>query len=333
MGILRDFIEKAQKNKKKIILAEGTEPRILKATEMILKDNISDIVLLGSAEEIKKKASEIGTNVDNAEIVDPLKSLLFDDYAKQYYEMRKKKGVDLEKAKKMIGNPLYFGCMMVQNGYGDGMVAGAVNNTADLWRPAFQIIKTAPGISIASSTFIMIVPNCNYGSNGVFLFADCSVNPDPTAEELATIAISTVSTAKVLLGLDPKVAMLSFSTKGSAQHELVDKVVDATKRVQSIAPDILIDGELQADAAIIPSVASLKAPGSKVAGNANVLIFPDLQSGNISYKLVQRLANAQAIGPVSQGLNKPINDLSRGCSAKDIYNTVAITAVQAGMKY
>ncbi|MDI6601412.1 MAG: phosphate acetyltransferase [Thermoanaerobacteraceae bacterium] len=329
MEILKGIIEKAKKNRKKIILAEGPEPRTLKAAEMIIKDGVSDIVLLGNPDDIKNKAAELNVNIEGAEIIDPLNSPFFEDYVKKYYEMRKSKGIDIDKAKETIKNPLYFGCMMVQNGDGDGMVAGAINTTADLLRPAFQIIKTAPNISIVSSAFVMIVPDCNYGSEGVFLFADCAINPNPTSEELASIAVASATTAKVLLGLEPKVAMLSFSTKGSAQHELVDKVANATKLAKEIAPDILIDGELQADAAIIPSVASLKAPGSSVAGSANVLIFPDLQSGNIGYKLVQRLAKAQAIGPISQGLNKPVNDLSRGCSAEDIYNVVAITAVQA----
>jgi len=329
MEVMKNIIENAHKCKKKIVLAEGTEPRTLKAAEMILNDDIVDIVLLGQEKEIKHQAENLKVNINKAEIIDPVNSPKFDDYAEKFYEMRKKKGIDLEKAKATIKNPLYYGCMMVQAGDGDGMVAGAVNTTADILRPAFQIIKTAPGMSIVSSAFIMVVPNCSYGSNGVFLFADCAVNPSPTADELASIAVSSASTANTLLGIDPKVAMLSYSTKGSAKGELVDKVTEALNKAKEMSPDLLIDGELQADASMVPSVAAQKAPGSKVAGNANVLIFPDLQAGNIGYKLVQRLANAQAIGPVSQGLNKPINDLSRGCSPEDIYNVIAITAVQA----
>jgi phosphate acetyltransferase len=329
MEILKGIIEKAKSDRRKIVLAEGTEPRTVKAAEMIIKDGIAEIILLGNKDEIKSKAKELNADIEGAEIIDPISSPLFESYAKRYYELRKNKGVDLNKAYEIIKNPLYFGCMMVQNDDADGMVAGAINTTADLLRAAFQIIKTAPNISIVSSAFIMIVPDCGYGSDGVFLFADCAINPNPNAEELASIAVASAKTASTLLGIEPRVAMLSFSTKGSAQHELVDKVVNATRIAKEMAPEILIDGELQADAAMVPSVASLKSPGSKVAGSANVLIFPDLQSGNIGYKLVQRLAKAQAIGPISQGLNKPINDLSRGCSAEDIYNVVAITAVQA----
>jgi phosphate acetyltransferase len=254
---------------------------------------------------------------------------MFDRYANDFYELRKSKGITLEKARETIKDNIYFGCMMVKEGYADGLVSGAIHATADLLRPAFQIIKTAPGAKIVSSFFIMEVPNCEYGENGVFLFADCAVNPSPNAEELASIAVQSANTAKNLLGFEPKVAMLSFSTKGSASHELVDKVRKATEIAKDLMPDVAIDGELQLDAALVKEVAELKAPGSKVAGYANVLIFPDLQAGNIGYKLVQRLAKANAIGPITQGMGAPVNDLSRGCSYRDIVDVIATTAVQA----
>jgi phosphate acetyltransferase len=251
------------------------------------------------------------------------------EYANGFYELRKNKGVTIEQAEKTVKDPMYFGTMMVKLGHADGLVSGAVHTTGDLLRPGLQVIKTAQGISTVSSFFIMLVPDSTYGSNGMFLFSDCAVNPNPTAEQLAAIAISTAETAKNLCSMEPKVAMLSFSTKGSADHELVEKVRKATDIAKQLRPDLQIDGELQLDAAIVQKVAEQKAPGSSVAGQANVLIFPDLQSGNIGYKLVQRLAKAEAIGPVCQGFAKPINDLSRGCNVEDIVNVVAVTAVQA----
>ncbi|MEW9081273.1 phosphate acetyltransferase [Caldanaerobacter subterraneus] len=327
MSVMDNIIQKAKVNKKKIVLPEGTEPRTLKAAEIVLKEGIADLVLLGKEEEIREKAK--GLDISKAEIVDPEKSPNLERYAKEYYELRKNKGMTEEEAERLMRDPMYYGCMMVKLGDVDGMVSGAIHATADVFRPAFQIIKTAPNVKVVSSAFIMEVPECKYGSDGVFIFADCAINPNPTAEELAAIAIASAHTAKVLAGIEPKVAMLSFSTKGSASHELVDKVKRATEIAKELAPDLLIDGELQVDAAIVKEVGELKAPGSPVAGQANVLIFPDLQAGNIGYKLVQRLAKANAIGPISQGLAKPVNDLSRGCSVEDIVNVIAITSVQA----
>lgn len=327
MSVMDNIIQKAKVNKKKIVLPEGTEPRTLKAAEIVLKEGIADLVLLGKEEEIREKAK--GLDISKAEIVDPEKSPNLERYAKEYYELRKNKGMTEEEAERLMRDPMYYGCMMVKLGDVDGMVSGAIHATADVFRPAFQIIKTAPNVKVVSSAFIMEVPECKYGSDGVFIFADCAINPNPTAEELAAIAIASAHTAKVLAGIEPKVAMLSFSTKGSANHELVDKVKRATEIAKELAPDLLIDGELQVDAAIVKEVGELKAPGSPVAGQANVLIFPDLQAGNIGYKLVQRLAKANAIGPISQGLAKPVNDLSRGCSVEDIVNVIAITSVQA----
>lgn len=329
MKLMEEIWAKAKANKKKIVLPEGEEERNIEACSKIIKNAIADVVLVGNAEKIKEMANKLGVSVEGAEIVDPENSDKTADYAKALYELRKHKGVTLEKAEKIIKDPLYFGTMMVQKNDVDGMVSGAIHTTGDLLRPGLQIVKTAPGASVVSSSFIMMVPDSKFGNEGLLLFADCAVNPNPTSEDLASIAISTAETAKNLCGLDPKVALLSFSTQGSASHELVDKVVNATKLAKEKRPDLKIDGELQLDAAIVKSVADLKAPNSEVAGKANVLVFPDLQAGNIGYKLVQRFAKAEAIGPVCQGFAKPINDLSRGCSADDIVNVVAVTAVQA----
>lgn len=319
----------AQKDKKRIVLAEGEEERTLQACEKILKSSLADIILIGDEKIIREKATAMNLNIDGAVIENPEISSKLGEYANGFYELRKKKGMTLEKADKIVRDPLYFGTMMVKSNDADGMVSGAIHTTGDLLRPGLQIVKTAPGVSVVSSFFIMMVPGCEYGDEGMLLFSDCAVNPNPSAEQLASIAISTAETAKNLCKMDPKVAMLSFSTMGSAEGELVEKVRNATELVKELRPDISIDGELQLDAAIVKKVANLKAPNSPVAGKANVLIFPDLQAGNIGYKLVQRFANAEAIGPICQGFAKPINDLSRGCSYEDIINVVALTAVQA----
>ncbi|MBI6875037.1 phosphate acetyltransferase [Clostridium aciditolerans] len=327
--LMKQVWAKAQADKKRIVLPEGEEERNLQACGKIMQEGLANVILVGSEKVIRDKAVSLGVSLDGVEIHDPETSDKTQEYANGFYELRKNKGMTLEKVDKIVRDPLYYGTMMVKLGHADGLVSGAIHTTGDLLRPGLQIIKTAPGISVVSSTFIMEVPNCQYGENGMLLFADCAVNPCPTAEELASIAISTAETAKTLCGMEPRVAMLSFSTMGSAQHELVDKVRRATELAKEMRPDLDIDGELQLDAAIVKKVADLKAPNSKVAGKANVLVFPDLQAGNIGYKLVQRFAGADAIGPVCQGFAKPINDLSRGCSADDIVNVVAITAIQA----
>lgn len=319
----------AQQEMKTIVLPEGEEERNLKASEIIHKNKIAKVILVGSQDKIKENAKNFGVNIEGIEIVDPEVSPKTAEYAKAFYELRKNKGVTEEKALQTVKDPVYYGTMMVKLEDAHGLVSGAVHSTGDLLRPGLQIIKTAPGIKVVSSFFVMELENSSYGDNGTLLFGDCAVNPNPTSEELASIAISTAENAKTLCGIDPKVAMLSFSTMGSAKHENVNKVVEATRMAKEARPDLAIDGELQLDAAIVDKVASLKAPNSTVAGNSNVLIFPGLQAGNIGYKLVQRFAGAEAIGPVCQGFAKPINDLSRGCSVDDIVNVVAITAVQA----
>lgn len=329
MSVLDSIKEKAKADVKHILLPEGSEERTVQAARIITDEKIAKVTLLGDEEEIKKVAEKFNVCLCGIDIINPLTDPDFEHYANGFYELRKAKGMTPEKARETIKNTLFYACMMIKEGKADGMVSGAINTTGNTLRPGLQIIKTAKGINTISSCFIMEIPNKEYGDNGLMLFGDCAININPNPDELASIAIATANTAKTLLGMDPKVAMLSFSTKGSAKHENVDKVTAALAKVKELAPDLDVDGELQADAAMVPKVAALKAPGSKVAGHANVLIFPDLQAGNIGYKLVQRLAGAEAVGPVSQGFAKPINDLSRGCSIADIVSVVAITAVQA----
>ncbi|MFW6305939.1 MAG: phosphate acetyltransferase [Bacillota bacterium] len=329
MDLLTKFKEKASKNRKKIVLPEGSDPRVIKAAALILEQEIADIYILGEVEEIKSIAGKENVSIGSAVLINPGKSDLIEEFTDVFYELRKHKGISKEEASSIVVDPLYFGTLLVHTDRAAGMVAGSINSTGDVLRPAFQIVKTKPGVSVVSGAFIIQVPDCEYGDNGTFVFADCAVNPDPTADQLAEIAITTAETTKNVLGLDPHVAMLSFSTKGSAKHELVDKVVKATEIAQDIAPDIEIDGELQADAALVEAIANSKCPSSNVAGKANVLVFPDLQSGNIGYKLTQRLAKAVAVGPILQGMAKPVNDLSRGCFVEDIVDIVAITSVQA----
>lgn len=329
MDFVSQMKELAKSDLKKIVLPEGNEERNLKAAEILHNEKIADVILVGSRNEIEENAKKFGVNIEGITIEDPQTSERSKAYANELYELRKKKGVTQTMAENIILDPMYYATMMVKNDDAHGMVSGAVHTTGDLLRPGLQIIKTAPGISVVSSFFIMILKDKTFGEDGQMLFADCAVNPNPNADELAAIAIATAESAKKLMKFEPKVAMLSFSSYGSAKHELVSKVQEATKKAQELRPDLSIDGELQLDAAIVESVGKKKAAASPVAGKANVLVFPDLQAGNIGYKLVERIAGADAIGPICQGFAKPINDLSRGCSVEDIVNVVAITAVQA----
>ena len=322
---------KAIKANKCIVLAEGTEERTLKAADIILNDGIARIILLGNEGEIKNLATQWGLkNIDRATIIDPVSHAKKEYYAQMLCEIRKKKGMTMDEAMRLVEDPLYLATLLIKDGVADGEVAGARNATGDVLRPAFQVVKTLPGVSVVSGAFIMVLKDKTYGEDGVMVFADCAATPCPTAAELGQIAVVSARTAKAIAGFDdPRVAILSFSTKGSAKHELVDKVIEATNVAHSLDPSVHLDGELQADAAIVPKVGASKAPNSDIAGHANVLVFPDLQSGNICYKLVQRLAGAEAIGPIMQGMAAPINDLSRGCSVEDVVNVVAITATQA----
>lgn len=330
MELLKKIIEKAKANKQHIVLPEGTEERTLQAADQLLSDEVVAITLIGNLTKIQQLAAKLNLkNISKANIIDPLAYDKKETYTKLLAELRKSKGMTLEEANKLCEDPLYIACLMIKNGDADGEVAGAQNFTGDVLRPALQIIKTKPGINVVSGAFLMFTETKEYGDDGLMFFADCAVTPDPTAEQLGQIAVSTGQTAKIFTGKEPRVAILSFSTKGSAKHPLVDKVIEATKVANTLAPEMDIDGELQADAAIVASVAKSKAPNSKVAGKANVLVFPSLETGNIAYKLVQRLGNAEAIGPILQGMAAPVNDLSRGCSVEDIYNLVAITANQA----
>lgn len=334
MDLMQDIIERAKANKQRIVLPEGTEERTLKAADQLLADGVADIILIGNPLEIKGLASQFSLkNIEKAVIVDPKNYEKKTVYADLLFQLRQKKGMTPEQAAVLAEDPLYLGCLMIKAGDADGEIAGAQNTTGDVLRPALQIIKTAPGMSVVSGAFLMFVQDKSYGKEGVLVFADCAVMPDPNASELAQIAVATAQTAKDIVGVEPRVAMLSFSTKGSASHEMVDKVVEATRIAREMAPQFNIDGELQADAALVESVGLKKAPGSEVAGKANVLVFPSLEVGNIAYKLVQRLGNAEAVGPILQGMGAPVNDLSRGCSVSDIYNMVAIASNQAiGLK-
>ncbi len=330
MNLLEEIKKNAKTLNKRIVLPEGYEERTIKAASEIMQEGIAKIILIGNLGEIKSKANELGiSNIEDATIVDPISHEKKEEYANLMVEIRKSKGLTKEEALKLIENPLYLATLMIKAGDADGEVAGADNATGDVLRPAFQYVKTLPGISVVSGAFIMILPNGEYGDNGMLVFADCAVHPDPDAKQLAEIAVSTAQTTKSITGMNPKVALLSFSTKGSASHPMVDKVVEATKIAQETAPEFQFDGDLQADAAIVEAIGAKKAPDSKIAGKANVLVFPDLQSGNIAYKLVQRMAKAEAVGPILQGMAAPINDLSRGCSVSDIVNLIAITANQS----
>jgi phosphate acetyltransferase len=328
VGFIENIKKRAIEAKKCIVLPESYERRTVEATHKILEEGLAKVVLIGKEEEIKKVAD--GLNIDNAIFVDPNSFEKMDEYIDTLVELRKKKGMTKEQAEKLLKeDSLYLGVMMVKQGFADGMVAGAINATANVLRPSLQILKTAPGTKLVSAFFVMVVPDCEYGANGTFVFSDAGLVQNPNAEELAAIAGSSAKSFELLVGEEPIVGMLSHSSKGSASHPDVDKVVEATKLAKEQNPNVKIDGEFQLDAAIVPSVGSAKAPNSEIAGKANVLIFPDLDSGNIGYKLTQRLAKAEAYGPVTQGIAKPVNDLSRGCSAEDIVGVVAITAVQA----
>lgn len=324
----------AREHNKRIVLPEGYEERTIQAADIAIKEELAQIILIGDPSEIKSHAAKLGLkNISKASIINPLSHEKKDHYIDMMVEIRKNKGLTREEASKLIEDPLYLGVLMIKNGDADGEVSGADHSTGDVLRPAFHYVKTAPGISVVSGAFIMILRDKNFGENGVIIFADGAVHPNPNEKELAEIAIATANTAKAIGGFEPRIAMLSFSTKGSAKHELVDKMVNATRIAKEMAPSLNIDGELQVDAAIIEAISKSKAPGSSIAGKANILIFPDLNSGNIAYKLVQRLAHAEAIGPVLQGMAAPINDLSRGCSVSDIVSMIAITSNQsAGLK-
>ena len=330
MELLDQLKEKARTLQNRIVLAEGSELRTLQATEIILREKLARIILLGDIQKIKEIASNEGIDISEAEIIDPKTDSKRDQYAELMVEIRKSKGLTMQEALESLNNPLVFGPMMIKAGDADGEIAGAINSTGDVLRPALQYVKTMPGVSVVSGVFFILFKNKSIGDNGILVFADCAVMPEPDERQLAEIAVTTAKTARSIANIEPRVAMLSFSTKGSASHAMVTKVVNATRIASEMDPELMIDGELQLDAALNEEVGQLKSPGSKVAGRANILVFPGLESANIGYKLVQRLAGAEAIGPVLQGMASPVNDLSRGCSVSDIVNMVAITSNQAG---
>lgn len=331
MNLLEHIVARAKSNKQRIVLPEATEERTLKAADRVLADELADLILIGNPDELKTLAAKWDLhNIDKATIVDPLNNPKAEEYAELLAELRKKKGMTIEQARELVKNPLYLGCMIIKTEGADGQISGALSTTGDTLRPALQIIKCAPGVTCVSGAMLMLTHEHQYGDDGIIVMGDVAVTPVPTAEQLAQIAVCTAQTARSVAGIqDPRVAMLSFSTKGSAKHEVVDKVVEATRLAHELAPELKLDGELQADAALVPTVGEKKAPGSPIAGHANVLVVPCLEVGNISYKLVQRLGDALAIGPILQGIARPVNDLSRGCSVEDIYYMVAITACQA----
>ena len=329
MKFIDQIKERAKKEIKTIVLPEATDIRTLTAVDKICREEFAKVVLIGNKDEIESLAKENNLSISKAQIIEPAKSEKYEEYVNYFYELRKAKGVTLDQAKQTILEPIYFGMMMVKQGDADGLVSGACHSTANTLRPALQILKTKPGTKLVSTFNLMVVPDCEYGEKGIFVFADTGLNQHPNSDELSEIAISSAKSFKQLVGTEPVVAMLSYSTYGSAKAEEIDKVAEATRLAKEKAPELLVDGEMQLDAAIIESVGASKAPGSKVAGRANTLVFPDLDAGNIAYKIVERLAKAEAYGPLCQGVAKPVNDLSRGCKADDIVGVVAITAVQA----